>query len=58
MPSVIPPEVPVVPGGLPIAYFPTYLLIDRDNIVRDVVIAAVDQGHFIARAQQLRLTRQ
>ncbi len=47
-----------MPGGLPIAYFPTYLLIDRDNIVRDVVIAAVDQEHFIARAQQLGLTRQ
>lgn len=47
-----------MPGGLPIAYFPTYLLIDRDNIVRDVVIAAVDQEHFIARAQHLGLSRQ
>jgi peroxiredoxin len=39
-----------------IAYFPTHILIDRDGIVRDVVIAALDQEQIIAQAQQLQLT--
>lgn len=45
-------------AAYPIAYFPTHLLIDRDGIVRDVLIAAVDQEQIIARARQLELTGQ
>lgn len=40
-------------ASYPIAYFPTHVLIDEQGIVRDVVIAQLDQAEIIARAEQI-----
>lgn len=37
----------------PIAYFPTHILIDAQGIVRDVVIAQLDQAEIVTRAEQI-----
>lgn len=37
--------------GYPIANFPTHILIDREGIVRDVVLAELDTAQFIDRAE-------
>ena len=37
--------------GYPIANFPTHILIDREGIVRDVVLAELDTAQFIERAE-------
>lgn len=40
-------------AAYPIVNFPTHILIDRDGIVRDVVLAPIDQEEIVARAQQI-----
>ncbi len=40
-------------GAYPITNFPTHVLIDRDGIVRDVVLAAIDRDEIVERAEQL-----
>lgn len=37
----------------PIANFPTHILIDRDGIVRAIILAPIDQEEIIAAAQQI-----
>ena len=38
-------------AAYPIASLPTHVLIDREGIVRDVVIAALDEEQSVARAE-------
>lgn len=40
-------------GAYPILNFPTHILIDRDGIVRDVILAELNQQQFIERAEPL-----
>lgn len=44
-------------AGYPIANFPTHILIDRDGIVRDVILSPIDQEEIIARADKIIATR-
>ncbi len=37
----------------PIANFPTHILIDKDGIVRDIVLAAIDEEEIVERAQTI-----
>ncbi len=39
--------------GYPIANFPTHILIDRDGIVRDIVLAAIDEKEIVERAHKI-----
>ena len=52
-PILTDPKRALTGASYPIANFPTHILIDRDGIVRDVVLAAIDQDEIIARAQQI-----
>lgn len=40
-------------AGYPIANFPTHVLIDRDGLVRDVVLAELDEEQIVERAQAI-----
>lgn len=40
-------------SGYPIANFPTHVLVDRDGIVRDVILSPIDQPEIERRAQQI-----
>lgn len=40
-------------SAYPIANFPTHVLIDRDGIVRDVILAAGDKGEIVERARRI-----
>ncbi len=40
-------------AAYPIVNFPTHILIDKQGIVRDVVIAAANEDDILARAQQI-----
>ena len=37
----------------PIANFPTHILVDRDGIVRDIILAAIDKAGIVAAAQKI-----
>lgn len=37
----------------PIANFPTHILIDRDGIVRDVILSPIDREEIITRADTI-----
>lgn len=39
--------------GYPIVNFPTHILIDREGVVRDVVLAELDTEQFLARAEAI-----
>lgn len=43
-------------SGYPIANFPTHILVDRDGIVRDIILAPIDQPEIERRAQQIIAT--
>lgn len=47
------PERRLTGGAYPILNFPTHILIDRDGIVRDVVLAELDEEAFVARAEAI-----
>lgn len=40
-------------ASYPIAYFPTHILIDAQGIVRDIVIAGLDQKEIVKRAERV-----
>ncbi len=40
-------------AAYPIANFPTHILIDKDGIVRDIVLAAIDKEEIVERAQKI-----
>ncbi|MDQ3539410.1 MAG: TlpA family protein disulfide reductase [Chloroflexota bacterium] len=44
-------------AGYPIANFPTHILIDREGIVRDVILSPIDREEIIARADTIITTR-
>lgn len=48
-----PDFVTVTGAAYPIFNFPTHILIDRDGIVRDVVLAELDAEEFVARAEAI-----
>lgn len=37
----------------PIANFPTHILIDREGVIRDIILAPIDEDEIVARAQRL-----
>ena len=47
------PERQLTGEPYPIANFPTHILIDREGIVRDVILAELNQQQFIERAEPL-----
>ena len=47
------PERATTGEGYPIVNFPTHVLIDRDGIVRDIVLAELNTEEFIARAEKI-----
>ena len=40
-------------AAYPIANFPTHILIDKDGIVRDIVLAAIDEEEIVRRAEAI-----
>lgn len=40
-------------AGYPIVNFPTHILIDQDGIVRDIVLAAINEEEIVARAEAI-----
>ena len=47
------PERQTTGDAYPIANFPTHILIDRDGIVRDIVLAEIDKEQFVAYAETI-----
>ena len=47
------PERQATGEGYPIVNFPTHILIDREGIVRDIVLAELDKEEFVARAETI-----
>lgn len=47
------PERKLTGGVYPINNFPTHVLIDRDGIVRDLVLAELNEEQFVQRAEQI-----
>ena len=47
------PERQSTGEGYPIVNFPTHILIDREGIVRDVVLAELDKDEFVAYAESI-----
>lgn len=52
-PILTDPNRKLTGGAYPIANFPTHILIDREGVVRDVVLAPIDEKEIVARAQRL-----
>jgi len=52
-PILTDPNRKLTAGAYPIANFPTHILIDREGVVRDVVLAPIDEEEIVARAQRL-----
>ena len=40
-------------AAYPIANFPTHILVDRDGIVRDIILAPIDKEEIVRTAQQI-----
>lgn len=47
------PDRADIGASYPIAYFPTHILIDDQGIVRDIVIAPLDEEEIVDRAEQI-----
>ena len=43
-------------AAYPITNFPTHILIDREGIVRDIVLAPIDEDEIVRRAQTILAT--
>lgn len=52
-PILTDPKRTLTGAAYPIANFPTHILIDREGIVRDIVLAPIDQEQIVARAQRI-----
>jgi peroxiredoxin len=50
-PILTDPDRAFTGAAYPIANFPTHILIDREGIVRDVVLAPIDEAEIVRRAQ-------
>lgn len=47
------PKRKLTGAAYPIVNFPTHILIDREGIVRDLVLAPIDETEIVARAQRI-----
>ena len=52
-PILTDPDRAFTGAAYPIANFPTHILIDREGIVRDVVLAPIDEAEIVRRAQAI-----
>lgn len=47
------PDRRLTGGAYPIANFPTHILIDRDGIIRAIILAPIDKAEIIQQARQI-----